>query len=193
MKSLNDFIVRVEKAFNDTLNLGDKEIYLDSKWNEFENRICYGEIVCAPSRLDTGAKPGDTLFFHHHVTTTEYYKLDEDLYVSSFGSFRPNSIAYRRKEDNEIVMLGNWLFVEPWEVDKTDKVTDSGIITQLGINVKDRDVAKVVTPTSYLKEQGVVKGSIVGFSADADYKMILDDGSVVYRMTEDHLLYVEEG
>ena len=43
-----------------------------------------------------------------------------------------------------------------------------------------------------MKEQGVESGDIVGFSADADYKMVLDDGSVVYRMVEDNIMYVEE-
>jgi hypothetical protein len=192
MKSLNHFLVKVEKRFNDTLDVAGKDIYLDSKWNEFENRICFGEIVSTPLRHDTGAKEGDTLFFHHHVTTTDTYLMDTDVYMSTYGEFRPNSIAYRRKEDGEIVMLGDWLFVQPHEVEKVDSVTSTGIVTELGINVKDRDVAKVVSPTSHLISQGVKGGDIVGFSKDADYKMTLDDGSVVYRMTEDHLLYVEE-
>ena len=192
MKSLNHFIVKVEKRFNDTLDVNGQEIYLDSKWNEFEHRICYGEIASAPIRHNTGAKEGDTLFFHHHVTTTDHFKVDEGLYLSTYQEYRPHSIAYRRKEDGEIVMLGDWLFVEPAEVEKVDKVTDSGIVTELGINVKDRDVATVVAPTEYLKVQGVKAGDRVGFSKDADYKMKLDDGSIVFRMTEDHLLYVEE-
>lgn len=192
MKPLNHFVVKVEKRFNDTMEVGDKSIYLDSKWNEFEHRICYGEIESTPSRHSTGAKKGDTLFFHHHVTTTDHHKIDEDLYLASVGGWRPHAIAYRRKSDGEIVMLGAWLFVEPTEVSKEDSVSDSGIVTQLGINVKDRDVAKVIAPTPYLAEQGVKSGDIVGFSSDADYKMTLDDGSVVYRMMEDNLLYVEE-
>lgn len=192
MKALNHFVVRVKKPFVDTLELGEETIYLDSKWNEFENRICYGEIVSPPTRHNTGAKRGDTLFFHHHVTTTDNLKIYDNMYVASYGGWKPHAIAYRRKKDGEIVMLGNWIFVEPAEVDKTDRVTDSGIVVELGINVKDRDVAKVLVPTEYMREQGVSAGDIVGFTADADYKMVLDDGSIVYRMTEDNVLYVEE-
>jgi len=193
MKALNHFVVKVDKPFNDTVELGDKSIYLDSKWNEFENRICYGEIESPPSRHNTGAKKGDTLFFHHHVTTTDNLRIYDNLYVASYGGWKPHAIAYRRKSDGEIVMLGNWIFVEPSKVKKEDSVTESGIVKQLGINVKDRDVAKVIAPTEYMIEQGVKAGDIVGFTKDADYKMTLDDGSVVYRMAEDNLLYVEEG
>lgn len=192
MKALNHFVVRVDKVFNDTMEVGDKSIYLDNKWNEFEHRICHGVIVSPPTRHDTGAKAGDTLFFHHHVTTTDNLRIYDNMYVASYGGWKPHAIAYRRKKDGEIVMLGNWIFVEPAEIDKTDQVTGSGIVTQLSHNIKDRDVAKVMVPTDYMKEQGVESGDIVGFSADADYKMVLDDGSVVYRMVEDNIMYVEE-
>ena len=131
------------------------------------------------------------LFFHHHVTTTDNLRIYDNM-CRQLRRVKPHAIAYRRKKDGEIVMLGNWIFVEPAEVDKTDQVTESGIVTELGHNIKDRDVAKVMVPTDYMKERGVKSGDIVGFSADADYKMVLDDGSVVYRMVEDNIMYVEE-
>lgn len=192
MKALNHFVVRVDKKFNDEMKVGDKSMYLDPKWDEFGHRICYGEIVSSPSRHKTGAKPGDTLFFHHHVTTTDALHVYDNMYVASYGGWRPHAIAFRRKSDGEIVMLGRWVFVKPTEVDKSDKVTDGGIVKELGIHVKDRNVAIMINPTEFLAEQGVETGDVVGFDKDADYKMKLDDGTIVYRMQEDHLMYVEK-
>lgn len=56
MKALHHFIVRVPKRFEDTIEVGGQELYLDSKWNEFENRIAYGEIVSVPLRYGSDAK-----------------------------------------------------------------------------------------------------------------------------------------
>ena len=39
-------------------------------------------------------------------------------------------------------------------------------------------------------KEGVVKGDVVGFLKDRDYKMVLDDSSVVYRMMADDIPYV---
>ena len=52
--------------------------------------------------------------------------------------------------------------------------------------------ARIVTPSQYMIEQGVKKGDVVGFLPDRDYKMKVDDGSIVYRMTDDDVLYVRK-
>ncbi len=191
MKSLNHFFVKVEKRFNDTLNVAGKDIYLESKFDEFENRICFGEIVSAPLRHATGAKEGDTLFFHHHVTTTKDLSIGDDTYIARYSTGRGDAIAYRCKDTGEISMLGHWIFVVPTE-ESQDVVTESGLVSRLAIHNKNENLAKMFKPSDYLSQQGVTEGSIVCFTKDADYKMTLDDGSVVFRMTEDNLNYVKD-
>ena len=73
MNALNHFIVNVPKKHEDTIKLGDTEIFLESKFNEFDHRISHGEIVSTPLRYSVDAKPGDTLIFHHHVTMNKEY------------------------------------------------------------------------------------------------------------------------
>ena len=193
MNSLKHFVVKVPKRYNDTMQLGDTEIYLDSKWNEFDHRISYGEIVAAPSLVDTGAEPGDTLIFHHHTTQNKSLQLDEETFICVLDQENPrgsHAIAYRKK-DGTLVMLSGWVFVTPIEEKEEDVVSESGIIVELGVNKVRKDIAEVYTPHQELEAQGVTKGSVIGFSKHSDYKIKLDDDTIVYRMRVDDIDYVQ--
>ena len=87
-------------------------------------------------------------------------------------------------------MLADWVFLEPLEKEE-EEVSDGGII-MVSLEEKKEVEARIVTPSQYMIEQGVKKGDVVGFLPDRDYKMKLDDGSIVYRMTDDDVLYVRK-
>lgn len=93
MNALNHFIVNVPKTHEDTIKLGDTEIFLESKFNEFDHRISHGEIVSVPMRYDTGAKPGDTLIFHHHVTMNKALSLGDSNHVAMYDEENTNSAS----------------------------------------------------------------------------------------------------
>ena len=193
MNALNHFIVHVPKKHEDTIQLGDKEIYFEPKYNEFENRISYGEIVSAPIKYDTGAKPGDTLIFHHHVTMNKSLDIGDDNYISVYDDVngaQSASIAYRSKDTGELHMLCDWLFVLPVD-EPEDDVEENGIVTKIAAYKKKRDVAEVYTPHQDLLDQGVNPGDIIGFDKNSDYKIKLDNGDIVYRMRVDDISYVE--
>jgi len=193
MKSLRNFLVKVPKKTENTVNVGGKEIFIETKFNEFDHRISFGEILSVPAKFDTGAEPGDTLIFHHHVTSSKGLDVGEDTYIvnhdEGVGTLS-HAFAYRRKSDGELVMLCDWLFVQPID-DPEDDVEDSGIVTKLGAFKERRDVAKVYMPHPDLSRQGVVPGDIVGFEKHSDYKVKLDNGDVVYRMRVSNISYVE--
>ena len=84
-------------------------------------------------------------------------------------------------------MLADWVFLEPLEEEASEDVTDSGII--LSVIKETKDEARVVTPSIDMIKEGVVKGDVVGFLKDRDYKMKLDDDSIVYRMKSDDIPY----
>ena len=68
MKSLEHFIVEIEKELQDTIKTeSGLELYIDTKFDEFQHRTTEGKILAAPAKYDTGAKAGDTIYFHHHV------------------------------------------------------------------------------------------------------------------------------
>lgn len=196
MRAPNHFIVSVPKTLVDTMKLGDKEIFLDSKYQEFENRISHGTIIAAPENHDTGAEEGDTLFFHHHVTTNTNLRIEDGVYISMYapeqGQSVDHSLAYRKKSDGSLHMLADWVFVKPIDIVKEDIVSDAGIIEQVGGAVTGHrtDVAEVYLPNKRLEEEGVKVGDTVGFDKNSDYKLKLDDGEVVFRMKINDISYV---
>ena len=191
MRALRHFVVEVPKTHSDKLKLGDKEIYIDTRFNEFDHRICHGTVVSPPELLDTGVSKGDTLFFHHHVTMNKSLSLGDDMYVVIYDEDHPqcsHAIAYRNSK-GELNMLSGWVFVNPIEEGTPDSVSDSGIIYELGTNKEENRTASVFMPNEELKSQGVNVGDVVGFDKDSDYKMKLDDGSIVYRMRVADIAY----
>ena len=50
MKGLYHFIVHIPKTLKETVKIGDKEMYLDAKWNEFANRVSSAKIVATPEK-----------------------------------------------------------------------------------------------------------------------------------------------
>lgn len=193
MKALRNFIVNVPKKTEDTVKLGDKEIFLDSRFDEFNHRICYGRVVSAPHVIETGAKEGDLLFFHHHVTQNKTLSLGDDNYIVVYDEENPrgsHAIAYRDSE-GELHMLSEWVFVQPVEEEVEEEVTPSGIIIDLKVKERDEREAVVFMPHKQLMKQGVKVGDVVGFDKDSDYKMKLDDESIVYRMRLDDISYVK--
>ena len=192
MKVLRHFVVEVPKKHNDTVKVGEQEIYIDTRFNEFEHRICHGVVVSAPYLFETGVKEGDTLFFHHHVTQNKSLALGDDKYIVVYDQENPRSshaIAYRDK-DSQLHMLSEWVFVQPPEKDVEEEVTESGIIVDLKTKEEDDKTAIIFMPHPTLIEQGVEVGDEVGFDFGSDYKMKLDDDSIVYRMRLDDLSYV---
>ena len=64
MKTLDLFVVELEKQINDTIKTDSGlELYVDSKWNEFKHRVTEGPVVASPLKHDPGVKEGDTLYF----------------------------------------------------------------------------------------------------------------------------------
>lgn len=193
MKALRHFIVNVPKKTEDTVKLGDKEIFLDSRFDEFNHRICYGRVVSAPYVIETGVKEGDLLFFHHHVTQNKTLSLGDDNYLVVYDEENPrgsHAIAYRN-EEGKLHMLSEWVFVQPVEEEVEEEVTPSGIIIDLKVKERDDREAVIFMPHAELEAQGVKVGDVVGFDKDSDYKMKLDDESIVYRMRLEDISYVK--
>ena len=73
MKTLDLFVVELEKQINDTITTdGGLELYMDTRHegSEFRNRVTEGPVVSAPLKHDTGVEEGDTLFFHHLIPSS---------------------------------------------------------------------------------------------------------------------------
>ena len=193
MKPLYDFVVYLPKRVKDTVNVGGQEIFLDSKFNEFEHRINYAEIVATPLKYNTGAKVGDMLFIHHHVMDhggAQCLDYKEHLYKVGYnegGGFNTQCYAYKSKETGEIHMMTDWIFVEEVEQPKLKSAVIELIETEKVLN----RFGRVWCDSQYLNERGVKKGDIVFFEKNADYEMDVD-GKKVWRMMFEHLIFIAD-
>lgn len=189
MRVLHEFIVRMPKKFKDTIKFGDTEIFLDSRFDEFANRISEAEIVATPVKFPTGAKEGDTLYFHHHVVLDKRAEIDKELYRVKFdpeGGYGSQAYAYKG-EDGAVKVLPGWVFLIPEEGE--EPTSESGLILSMKKEVKMEGIVRF--DTHELLEMGVNAGDRVGFSKESDYTMEVN-GEKLWRMTPNDLLYVAE-
>lgn len=194
MKTLDLFIVELEKQTNDTMvTEGGLELYIDTKFNEFEHRVTEGPIVSAPSKYKTGAKPGDTLYFHHLVVMNDGQRLtgnDKHFLVryNESETISNQAIAYKSKDTGEMHLLSGWSLLRPYE--DLSKNTDSTIdILKLKQDLPTKAV--VAFNSKPLNDIGVEAGDVVGFAKNRDYRIVID-GLEYYRTRVEDLLYVEK-
>jgi len=190
MRALGMFIVRLPKKFKDTISIAGQEMYLASKFDEFGNRINYAEIVATPARYEVDAKPGDILYFHHHVCVEKRYKLEDDLFMVQYepnGGYTSHAYAYETP-DGEIHMFSDWVFVKPPE-EETEKVVEGIILIE---EKKEPNHGFIKYANDDIKYLGAKVGDKVFFSKDSDYTMEIK-GEPLWRMRHNDLLYVRNG
>lgn len=189
MRPLYDFFVRLPKAFNDEVEVGDTTIYIDPKWNEFENRKMEAEVVAVPEKYDTGVEVGDTLYFHHHVLIAgdgKRQRVKDDIYFVRFNpsnSQATQAYAYKNK-DGDVQLLSEWIFLKP-EEQPEEETTESGIITELK-KPEYNQFGYVLYDSPVVKELGLKTGDKVMIMKHADYRMKVD-GQEVFRTHIDHI------
>tara|TARA_R110001583_G_scaffold110181_1_gene259139 strand:- start:13578 stop:14165 length:588 start_codon:yes stop_codon:yes gene_type:complete len=192
MKTLNLFIVELEKTINDTITTsGGLELYVDNRFNEFEHRITEGPVVCAPSKFETGVKKGDTIYFHHLVVINEGQILtgNDNHYLIRYDdnqTINNQAIAYKCQDTKEVRPLAGWSLLKPVE-QEAEVVSD--IIEVINTeNEKLPTRAEVAFDAPWLEELGVKKGDIVGFKKNRDYRIKID-GEEYYRTRSEDLMY----
>jgi len=197
MKALYHFVVKLEKTHHDTIEMSNgMSLYVDPKWKEFERRVMYGEVTATPVKYDVDVKPGDTLFFHHHVVMSDALRIqvdDEDRFIVGYdpdNTLGCHAIAYRSKKTGELHMLADWVFLQPLEEEEPEE--KEGEIIMVDFKPKTHLKAKVFCCPKDMITQGVKPGDIVGFKKNRDYEMRLEDGTTVFRMRSEEMMYVEE-
>jgi len=192
MQCLDSFIVHVPKTVKDTVSIGGQELYLSTKFNEFEHRIPKGTVVATPKRYNTPVKVGDTVYLHHHVTIDGMQIMDEKkgYYRAEYspeGGFVTQVYAYENEEG--VHMLTNWVFVEPV---KQPEGLKSEILELVEFEPVENRYGRILYDSEALAELGVKKGDIVYFARNADYEMVVA-GKKVWRMNLEHVLAICDG
>jgi len=196
MKTLDVFVVELDKQVKDKITTeGGLELYVDSKFNEFEYRVTEGPVVCSPLKYDTGVEPGDTLYFHHLVVLNEGQVLtghDKHFLVRYDDKHTINNqaIAYKSEKSGHIYTLGGWALLTPVEDDPEDDVK-SDIIEIVKLTESPVRKARIAFDAPWLEELGVSCGDVVGIKKNRDYEITID-GVKYFRVRTEDILYVEE-
>jgi|TARA_E500000305_G_C3989509_1_gene221212 co-chaperonin GroES (HSP10) len=192
MRPLSNFVVYVPKKVNETKKIGDVEIYIETKFNEFEHRVMEGEVVGIPEKYKTQVAVGDTLYFHHHVVITPQV-LDEnnDLYQVNYspdGGHATQSYIVKKKDTDEIIALDDWVFLDPI---KPEAKLKSDILELVSFEEEVNYKGKIMYASDKIKELGLKIGDVVWFTKNSDYEMQIDDKKL-WRVLIQNLTIVEK-
>jgi len=193
MRTFDLFVVELEKRLNDTITTDSGlELYIDTRFNEFERRVTEGPVVAVPFKHDTGVEVGDTLYFHHLVVVNDGQPLtgEDNHYLVRFDpehTVNNQAIAYKSAKTGEIHPLAGWSLLEGVE-EHEEKESDIIEVVKL----KDKPVTKgmVAFQAPWVEELGLKVGDVVGFKKNMDYRIKID-GKEYYRTPADRLMYVE--
>ena len=181
------FIYR-EKNTKDSITVGDKELFIDTSWYEYDHVIQHGIVRYVPKRLDSFFKtnmellPGDKVYCHHFIADKNNRILiyDEKLSKLNYG------MIYARVRDGKIHMLSDWVLLEIVKDKEEELITKSGIwIKSLQEKKEQIGVIRHVNSTSI--DNGFKPGDRVMFIKDADYEMEIE-GEKLYRMHNKDIL-----
>ena len=194
MKSLKKFIVKLPKKFNDTVKVGDTEIYIETKYNEFQHRVMEGEVVGLPAKYETPVKEGDTIYFHHHVVLQGGKPLPgmEGCYMVMYDpevAMNSQAFAYKCKDTGKVESLSTWCLLEPIEEEVKLK---SDILEVVDYSTKNPTQGKVAYACNRCKDLGVKVGDVVGIGKNRDYVIKIEDKEYYRTRSEDFLYVVEE-
>ncbi len=192
MRPLSNFVVYVPKKVNETKKIGDVEIYIETKFNEFEHRVMEGEVVGIPEKYKTQVAVGDTLYFHHHVVITPQV-LDEknDLYQVNYspdGGHATQSYIVKKKDTDEIIALDDWVFLDPI---KPEPKLKSDILELVSFEEEVNYKGKIMYASDKIKDLGLKIGDVVWFTKNSDYEMQIDDKKL-WRVLIQNLTIVEK-
>ncbi len=195
MKTLDLFVVELEKQVNDKIVTdAGLELFVDSKWNEFEHRVTEGPVIASPMRHDTGVREGDTLYFHHLVVLNEGQVLtghDKHYLVryDPVNTVNNQAIAYKCQDTGSIQPLAGWTLLEP--VEEAEPGDQSDLIEVVKLVESPVRTARVPFDCSATEELGIEKGDVVGLKKNRDYEIKIE-GKTYFRVRAEDILYVEK-
>ena len=197
MKTFNLFVVKLEQRLKDTITSDSGfELYVDAKFNDFDNRTTEGPVVCVPFKFDTGVEEGDTLYFHHLVVlggdnNGQIFTEEDNTYIVTYdpnNAIGNQAIAYKSQKDGKIRCLAGWCLLKA--VEQKELKLQSSLIEIVDLKESLPTKGEVANTSKEADEQGVVPGDVVGFKQNRDYRITID-GTEYYRTRAEDLMYVE--
>lgn len=185
MKTTGENLIVKVRKLKKYEEYGDTGLVVPTAYRKFHSDITIqdGTVEVPPGRTSDGRdvdiEEGDHVYVHHFAQEDQR-RLDNSLFSEEDGmvSMMYDEI-YCKKVDGEIVMVGQWNFLEPIEED------DEDITTQGGIQKKSKKDYKTMkgklSYTSKDMEGYAEVGDTVLLKSDREYEIIID-GKMYYRV-----------
>lgn len=207
----NHFLVKVDKPYEDTIELNGKQIFLNYTFDPLKHARQFGTVYQVPGWLPDGlefdVKIGDKVYFHHLITASTGNVSVDKKFANHSGQdlVSDNKVTwldeeklykvhwefmYARIRDDKLKMLHHWNFVEQKTEDEESIKTKSGIF--LKPEVEDITLHGYVRHMNdWLKDQGVKIGDEVIFSENSEYDMKIEDNTLLRMRNQDILAIVK--
>ena len=211
MRSINNFILKIEKPLRENLVYKSLELYtpevvnIHNEWDYMNN---WGEVIAVPENKNVECEVGDTVYVHHNIVInnknslnaqniqSNQFAIDESLglYNVPYEEVGRNNLAYVRvdKEGN-IHTLGDVLLCVPFK-ECEEHITDGGLLLKENYARRGLRLTCEVAYSNKLSEsKGIKSGSIVTLADNSDYSITIDGveywrifDSDIYHYGDDH-------
>lgn len=179
MNYLSNYVVKVNRSKENTISVGGNNLFLDTRFNEYEHITQEGVVVSIPSKRSSvidDVRVGDVVYFHHFTC------MDENDVSRNFGSEReyyrcePTNIYARKRESGNLKSLHDIVLCDYIEEDESNIKTKSGIFIKPAADRLFRKAIVTHCPPEY-----DFVGKQIYFHYNHDYEMWID-GKRKYRM-----------
>lgn len=197
-------LVEMNKEFNDTITIGETELFLDTTYDNYKHACQNGKVFAVSDGVE-GVGVGDTVWFHHFVPAD--YDMDanqisnhDKLLEKEFGKrlywvdAKPASKGgahqlFLYENDKGVNAYLDTVMVRPIIIEA--EKTKSGIILEAFEKKEVFEEGEIAVSNSFLEDNGFNVGDKVKFSKNSEYEIEVN-GEILYRMrTEDILLKYE--
>lgn len=184
IKSINTVLIRVPKAYKETIRHGTLELYIDTRFDDITYTIRYGEVVSSP---DERFREGDTIYFHHNIirrirTTTGVEKETPDE-ISDHIFHVPCDEIYARERGGKLEAIVPYCFIKPIKKQQETK----GNLILYSKEEFEPQIGIVKYGNEQLEKMDVHEGDTIIFNKNSEYKYPIGD-EMLYRMRNTWLI-----
>jgi len=171
MQSIFDFIIKPKnKRYNNTKQIGDSELLLNSEISDHQYVSRNGIVVNIPKQENTEIKIGDEVIVHHNVFRRWYdvrgIERNSRSYWEQDKYFVKSDQIFLYKQNKKWYAPKGYCFVKPI---KSNNIIDKEVPLRGIIKYVDKEL------------KNIHKEDLVGFTPSSEYEFVID-GERLYRV-----------
>ena len=189
------FIVELDKLINDTINVGGKELFIDTalRWVSLtiaSTKAWWSHLLQSMTQewtLGTPILPPSCGYSRRPKAFGEDY--DDKNYICMYDPeniMANQAIAYKKKDTDDINVCGGWIIMEPYHPEKVQRST---VIEEVDLKEKKVSKGRLAFESEGSKELGIDLKEIVAFKEGIAYPFKID-GKDYIRVSKEMVDYV---